>query len=52
VVADGGGSGSDSDRMVESKSKRIRSMRKYLRLGNDASGDCLTASAPIWVSLC
>ena len=34
---------------VNSKS---RSMRNYLFLGNGASGDCLTASAPIWVSLC
>lgn len=61
VLADGGGSdsggsdggsGSGSGRMVESKSWRIVSMRNYLFLGNGASGDCLTASAPIWVSLC
>ena len=48
IVADGSG----SDRMVESKSKRIVSMRNYLCPGNGASGDFLTASAPIWVSLC
>lgn len=46
MVADDGSGG--GGRHVESKSMRIVSMRKYLCLGN---GDCVTASAPIWVSL-
>jgi hypothetical protein len=45
--AEAGGVGS----MVESKSRRIVSMRIYLYLGDRANGDCLTASAPNWVSL-
>ena len=45
--AEAGGVGS----MVESESRRIVSMRIYLYLGDRANGDCLTASAPNWVSL-
>ena len=41
-----------SRQFVQSKSRRIVSMRNYLCLGRRAKGDCVTASAPIWVSLC